>query len=224
MKVRFIFYRAKFEFRNFLKTRRIRLVDDAISFWTWFGNIRTGPYAHVEVWTPDEGGKFEERTPLTKVLCDAYGTCWTSTMRGEDNGTVKRPVSEVLTHPERWDYIEVDLEEYDYNRLIYWMELEVENNKGYDMKANFSFLTPWRFHDIDKNNCSEFGHNAAIVAMIKGIIWTALQKQKAKLPHDFYVWPMPSKIAELSRHFKVPSPRRLARMFTKAGYKMKRLK
>ena len=221
MKIRFLLYRARFEFRSFLKTRRIHLMDDLISWWTWLWNIGTGPYGHAEVWLPDES-MFDCGLPH---CADCYfGTCYTSTLRDNYKGTCKRPASEVIKHPERWDYVEVEIEEKDYNRLVYWMDLEVENNKGYDMKASLSHLTPWRFHDIDKNNCSEFGHNAAIIAMIKGFLWRAVKKQKTKLPHDFYIWEMPTKIAYLSKFFKLPCPRRLARMLTKAGYKIERLK
>ena len=220
MKIRFLFYRAKFEFRSFLKTRRIHLVDDAISWWTWSGNIGTEPYAHVEVWTPaikENVYAFENPfvagTPPNKFF-PLLGTCWTSTMRGENNGTVKRPASEVIKHPERWDYVEIDIPEDDYNRLIYWMELEVENNKGYGKRDIGKFVGLGFLADPERNICSEFTHNAAIVAMIKAIIWSAVKKRwgKEKFPHDFYVWPMSAKIGLLSRFFKVVSPRRFSRM------------
>ena len=202
-------------------------MDDLISWWTWPWNIGTGPYGHAEVWTPEiisrkgeifDFPQYKQKKGWSKVFT---GTCYTSTLRDNYKGTCKRPASEVLKHPERWDYMEFDIPEDDYNRLVYWMDLEVENNKGYDMKASLSHLTPWRFHNIDKNNCSEFGHNAAIIAMIKDILWRAVKKQKTALPHDFYIWQMPTKIAYLSRFFKLPSPRRLSKMLPGKMIKLK---
>lgn len=106
MKVRFIFYRAKFEWRSFLRTRKVHLVDDLINVWTCIINLpvvvweersinprKWGAgvwqficdcYAHVEIWTPDINGNFEvlykdlEWDTLRSVY---VGTCWTSTMR-----------------------------------------------------------------------------------------------------------------------------------------------
>jgi hypothetical protein len=166
MKIRFLFYRAKFEWRNFLKTRRIRLIDDLISWWTWPWNIGTPPYAHVEVWLPDEVDGFTHPWCYRSRFPDYAGTCYTSTMRGEANGTVKRPASEVLTHPERWDYKEYDIRPRRYRAGLAWLEKQVKENKGYDKKASLSHLTPWRFHDKDKNNCIEIDYGFAVISRI----------------------------------------------------------
>ncbi len=168
MKIRFLFYRAKFEFRNFLRTRQIRLMDDLISAWTWPWNIGTGPYGHAEVWTQ---GKVDGYPCFTVQHIGArnlayVGTCYTSTLRDNYKGTCKRPASEVLKHPERWDYIEFDLPEDLYYATLAWMEIQVENNQGYDKKAIISFFWPKRFHNADKFICSEFCYRAAIEAGI----------------------------------------------------------
>ena len=228
MKIRFLFYRAKFEWRNFIKTRRIHLVDDAISWWTWFGNIGTGPYSHVEIWTPAERGMFithplkASKLNKIEVYTKIHGTCWTSTMRGDNNGTVKRPASEVLKNPKRWDYVEIDIPEDDYSRLIYWMQLEVENNKGYGKRDLLKFFGLGMFADKLRNICSEFTHNAAIVAMLRPFVYLIFTR--TNLPHDFYTWPIPAQVAHLSLFFEVVSPRRFSRMLVKHGYKIQRLK
>ncbi len=203
MKIRFLFYRAKFEWRNFLRTRQIRLVDDLISWWTWPANIGTGPYGHAEVWTPGRDGKFYkqaldylETSGRKYYISGPHGTCYTSTLRDNYKGTCKRPASEILKHPERWDYAEVDIPEDLYYATLAWMEIQVENNKGYDKKAIMSFFWPKRFHNADKFICSEFCYRAAIEAGI--------------LPFG-----APN---------AVPSPRRLARMLTEAGHEIKKLK
>ena len=189
-KVRFLFYRAEFDGHP---------LDDLISLWTWPWNIGTGPYSHCELWLPDNS--FDSRKDVFNInefnnanYFGPKGTCYTSTMRGKHNGTVKRPASEVLKHLERLDYIEIGLSEELYRAGKLWMEYEVHNNTGYDKKAILSFLFPWRFHNKYKNICSEFAHNYAVIV---GLF---------KLP------------------FEVVSPRRLSRMLTKAGYKIKRLK
>ena len=114
MKMRILFYRAKFGDK--------KLLDNLISGWTGLFNWGTIRASHVEIWVADE----TKKSPLCEhgfcrrgtVFADGsreshlwLGTCYTSTMRGDDNGTVKRPASGVLTHPERWCYVEVEVEE-----------------------------------------------------------------------------------------------------------------
>lgn len=181
-KVRFLFYRAKFEWRNFLKTRRIRLVDDAISWWSWPWNIGTGPYAHVEVWLPDKTGNYSHTDKwvgfswLDRTIYT--GTCYTSTLRDNYRGTCKRPASQVLKHPERWDYMEFDVPEDLYYAMKAWMETQVENNKGYDKKAIISFFWPKRFHNADKFICSEFCQIAAVYAGILHLPYQVVSPRK----------------------------------------------
>lgn len=188
MKIRFLFYRAKFEWRNFLKTRRIRLIDDLISWWTWPWNIGTPPYAHVEAWLPDKWQTFFQ------VDNKYSGVCYSSTMRGEANGTRKEFAQVILRNPSRWDYIEVEIEEDLYYAMKAWMDIQVDHNQGYDFKAILSFFWPKRFHNGDKYICSEFCYCAAVYAGI------------------------------FSLPFKVVSPRRFARMLVRAGHRIERLK
>lgn len=193
--IRILLYRAKFEWRNFLHTRKIRLIDDIISLWTWPWNIGTGPYGHAEVWTPDGNGKFYrqaidhlETSGEKYYLSGPHGTCYTSTLRDKNNGTVKRPASEVLKNPERWDYIELDLPEDMYKAMLYWMENEVKNNLGYDKKAILSFLTPWRFHNKYKNICSEFVYNALVIAGVFPLPYKVISPRRlAKLLKRLYI-------------------------------------
>ena len=167
-KVRFLFYRARFEWRNIFK-KKIRLVDDGISWWTWPGNIGTGPYSHVEVWLPDEDGRFgvtyedlEWEVPRKAYI----GTAFTSTMRGENNGTVKRPASKVLKHPERWDYKEFEIDENLYLQGKYWMNKKVRDNKGYSFRDIGKFFGLGFLADESRDICSEFGHNYGVIIML----------------------------------------------------------
>ncbi len=157
LKLRVLFYKAKWDGH---------LLDDAISLWTGIFNWGTGPYSHAEIWIPDDEGEFEVGVGPDRDWY--YGTCYTSTMRGDENGVVKRPAAQVLKHPERWDYIEIGVED---DRIINWMDISVENNPGYDIKCIISFFWPWRWHKSSKFICSEFCASALHCAGIglKGI-------------------------------------------------------
>lgn len=193
-------------------------------------------YSHTEIWKPNKKGMFITlpESLATKPLKKWFksnvcaGTCYTSTMGQARNknappedGTVKRPAAGVLKHPKRWDYVEVDLEDEDFDRLIYWMDLEVENNLGYGKRDTLNFFGLGFLADKLRNICSEFNHNGVVVAMIKGFI--APICGSIHPPVTFDVWPMPAQIAHLSMFFKVVSPRIFARMLIKAGYEIKSL-
>jgi len=103
------------------------------------------------------------------------GRCYTSTMgqmrehgllknlfkRGD--GTICRPSSEVLTHPERWYYIDIYVSEEMYQVVEGWLKNEVANNAGYDVRCILSFLCGFRFHSSKKNICSEVLHRVTIM-------------------------------------------------------------
>ncbi len=192
MKIRILMYKYKWKWVNF-----------AIQAWTWVWNWRTTSYSHCEVWAPREnGGQFRSRV---RCRCwegtmegdeedyhkTAYwGDCWSSTMRGDYNGTVKRPASEVITHPERWDYYEIEISDGSYCAMVVFMEAACERNKGYDKPALLKFFLPfWRKSTPDKYICSEFVQAALHFI---GIF------------DELYLW----------------SPRRLSRKLGKLGYKV----
>lgn len=195
-------------------------------------------YSHTEIWKPDKKGMFitPPENLATKPLIKWFksnvftGTCYTSTMgqvrnknAPPEDGTVKRPANQVLKNPERWDYVEVDLEDKDFDRLIYWMDLEVENNLGYGKRDTLKFFGLGFLADKLRNICSEFDHNGAVVAMIKAFIAPRLVKGSLWPPVTFNVWPMPTQITYLSKFFEVVSPRIFARMLIEAGYEIKSL-
>ena len=95
-------------------------IDDAIAIhgriFNWRFNWKTGKfeflpwYSHCEIWVPQfnearPGIQYEEQwftgSDVYSGPNNYLGTCYTSTMRGDHNGTVSRPASEVLTHPGR---------------------------------------------------------------------------------------------------------------------------
>ena len=111
-------------------------------------------YAHVEIWTPHYNSPREPRHS------DWWnGECWTSTMRGDDNGTVMRGVREVIRDKSRWDYVELEAETHENFRLaLTWASQEVATNTGYS-KEDIKAFVPIARHFVKKNKrniCSEF--------------------------------------------------------------------
>ncbi len=152
MKIRVLFYKAEWDGH---------LLDDAISSWTWIFNMGTGPYSHAEIWMPATNGSFScskcGQTPAGDCF---HGTCYTSTMRDDINGVVKRPAAQVLRHPSRWSYVEIEVDEQDYKDMVRWMDLVVETNPGYDVWCILSFFWFRRKYHGEKYICSEFCHHA----------------------------------------------------------------
>ena len=93
----------------------------AISAWTGLFNPGTPRYSHTEIWIPDENGLFGGYDGHLHGGYEGqyFGECFTSTMRGDWNGTVIRPASEVLTHSRRWDYFELEVEDVDYKEAVH---------------------------------------------------------------------------------------------------------
>ena len=148
--VRVLFYKA---------ARDGKIIDNAISIHTWLPNPGTGPYSHTEIWWPDEDGNYEN------------GECYTSSMRNGGVGTVIRPASEVLTHPERWDFVEIVISREPVLATAIELAREaVVNNKGYDLLAILSFFLPFRVHSRKKQICTEavqtFLYNCGIFTRI----------------------------------------------------------
>lgn len=137
-------------------------VSGGIALCTW------SKYTHVEIHIPDASGKFDVflYNVATKTVYQRYlGTCYTSTLRGEYDGACKRPASEVLKNPERWDIWEGECEDEDFGNMIAEMDKAVDENQGYDKE-----LIAWWWHkakrvyDKAKYICTEFGQMALVAA------------------------------------------------------------
>ncbi len=166
------------------------IVNWLITIWTmsW--------YSHTEIWTPDEQGYFDYEAVRRRYSDDEYevvdtgflGTCWTATMRGKANGTVKRDASGVLKHPEHWDYIEIEVTDKQQEILVWWLDKKVKANKGYAKRDLLKFVSPVHFPDQIRDICSELGNNALVVILVLlgfGIISPKkLAKKLIKLGHE----------------------------------------
>lgn len=152
MKIRFLFHKGK----DSLVGRGIVLWTGFLAlFYNW--KVLKYNYSHEEEWTPDDDGEFTKEVKWAITLRYAYtmftGRCFSSTTRGDANGVRFAPASEVLKHPERWDYIEVEV---DAERLeITLAEAEKLVGRKYDYLGLFGFFNPFPFQDKMKEYCSE---------------------------------------------------------------------
>ncbi len=129
-------------------------IDDGIAFHTGFWNGL--------LWTLCNPSKVKEIWKLVRYRFSHIeihnlqtDECFTSTMRGELNGTVIRPASEVFVRPERWMVIKMYKMDFIFNRAWSLAVVAAKYNKGYDKKCIIGFFLPWRIHDKLKNICSE---------------------------------------------------------------------
>ncbi len=173
--IRYAFYIAKFDLINVIRgKRKPHLIDDGISLWTGLFNWWTPGYSHVEVWIQDFCGEWRWISCDSKQL-EYFGQCYTSTMRGDDNGTVSRPASTVFTHPDRWHYIEFEVTDESFEQAMAWADERVAQNKGYSMKDIRRFFMPLpvlkflKWDDPERDICSEFGEGVA--TRLKRGVW-----------------------------------------------------
>ncbi len=167
MKYRTLFYHAKFGDKKLIDNA-IALTTQAYNLWRVFDPVaweivKMG-LSHEEIWVPDENiefGWFGKLFPDDTATNDhVLGTCYTSTLgqtRSKnavgENGTCKRPASQVLKHPERWSYIEHDVPLWRFDAMMAYLNAEVRKNLGYGLGPK-------------KNICSEVSHNANVAAGI----------------------------------------------------------
>ena len=184
-------------------------VDDGISIYTTFFNsigllacgqfklawqVIKRRYSHVEIWLPTSRNEFSYDS------CEGIGyvgQCFTSTMRGDNNGTVIRSASQVLKHPERWDYMEIPVPDKNLLKGHAWARTQVKKNKGYNKKTIRDFFNPFR----KTKKPAIDGDNICSVAC-QGFCWMA------GLFSDWMIW----------------SPIKLWWKLHKLGYKTKSLK
>ncbi len=164
-KIRFVYHKPKGEFRLWPP----RLIGSAIVGLTWIYALFYGKgkalkynYSHEEVWLPDENGEFGGIKPCGKRRIDNAhqvlfkGECFSSTTRGEWKGVRFAPAYEVLKHPDRWDYIEVEV---DSERLeVAVAEAHRLVGAGYDFLGILGFLNPFPVQNKIWWYCSEVCH------------------------------------------------------------------
>ncbi len=154
---RLLEYKAKFGDHH--------IVDDLISITTKPCNWNTPPYSHSEIWWPN---------PYHSNIDLAWeeGECFTSTLRDEAKGTTIRPASQVLTHPDRWEYIELPADPIRLAAAIGLARLAVINNEGYDYLRLLGILTRLGFGTTGKDVCSEICE--------RFMVWCGIFKKETK--------------------------------------------
>jgi len=150
-KLRFLFYLAKVDGK---------LLDDILSLYSGLFPCNWGSegYSHAEIWFPDSGGRFVDEEDGS--YC---GITFSSTMRGDVNGTRFEIASVLLRHPERWDWIEIEVTK-EQLELAHRVACE-ELGKKYDLLGILGFVIPGIYNPDDKWYCSE------VVAYIAYRIW-----------------------------------------------------
>jgi len=103
---------------------------------------------------PDEDAGFEKCYNGVDLLRPA-GRCFSSTTRGDAEGVRIAPTAEVLHHPERWDYIEVDVDSKRLEVVIQEAERLARQGLKYDFLALFGFFLPFVVQVVKRWYCSE---------------------------------------------------------------------
>ena len=158
-KIRVLFYKAAVDGK---------LLDNGISLWSKTLAFVRGDwkalkynYSHMEIWLEEQEGygfasvEFNDTGTAPETI-HYLSHCFSSTTRGSANGVRFAPASEVLKHPERWDYIEIDTSgvPWMYDKFtIDWAKEQV--GKAYDYKGILGFFWPKAFDHPDKWYCSE---------------------------------------------------------------------
>ena len=141
------------------------LIDNLIWIHNYVFNPKGWKYkrlacSHSEMWVADGEYEYHDMSGVTYL-----GSCYTSTMgqtgganRTKYNGICKRPAYEVLIHPDRWYYIEMQVESNALESALLAADLRVANNKGYDVAHILKYFLPVRTQDVydDKMICSGF--------------------------------------------------------------------
>jgi len=111
-------------------------------------------YSHEEIWLPNEDGFFNSPwVQEADIKIHYYDKCFSSTTRGDAEGVRFAPASEVLKHPERWDYVECIVGDDAYEGFK--AEADKLVGKKYDFLGIFGFLNPFPVHSKMKWYCSE---------------------------------------------------------------------
>jgi len=138
-----------------------KLLNRAIAAATWLPNPDTEPVSHCEIWEPDAVHGFMVNHPTSTWLNKPAGQCWTSTTRGDANGTVVRPAAGVLDHPGNWYCTEHRVDKIAFRTAQAKASYRVAANKGYSWRDLSRYVMPlWMLKktgmaDNGREICSE---------------------------------------------------------------------
>ncbi|KKN35455.1 hypothetical protein LCGC14_0783580 [marine sediment metagenome] len=165
-KIRYVFYMPVWRKGQW----KDNFIGYGIAIWTFALNcwkpkmwkyIRKHFFSHVEMWFPDEDGKFITMTPEIDLEPFAInsvpqftGQCFSSTMR-DAQGVRFALASEVLRNPRRWWYIEATVTDTRYELML--LLAKRQEGKPYDkwgLFTGFFMLAPYLQND-DERYCSD---------------------------------------------------------------------
>lgn len=239
MKVRFLFHKPEGEFRlwppRVVGTAIVAWTWILGCFYNW--KVLKYSYSHEEIWLPERDTflpyRYFESMRQPYIPCSHkgclnhlshpcevcgriggspyIGRCFSSTTRGDANGVRFAPAAEVLHHPERWDYIECEV---DPGRLeVALAEAERLVGAKYDYWAIIlGFSQPFPIQDEEKWYCSE------ICDWFKYLCRIPTERGKVKIKkYDPFKMSadMLHELGILSKRHKRISPRRSAYLLAK---------
>ena len=158
--------------------------------WTWVlgllydWKVLKYNYSHESLWFPDEDGDFDclNRGDICAELNSKsvrfLGQCFSSTTRGGAKGVRFAPASEVLKHPERWEYIEFEVSDYEYEKLIEraWRRVGLK----YDFLAVATgFISPIAWQDEQRWYCSEICCYLKYGAQVISKLWKRISPRRS---------------------------------------------
>lgn len=155
MKLRSVYHTAQGE-KFFSVGRWIILWTGFLAMFYKKGKALKYNFSHEELWIPDEDMQgcpdfsYEGKGTGETVY---RGQCFSSTTRGGAKGVRFAPASEVLKHPERWRYIEFEVDDEAWEALLPLMEHWVGTK--YDFLGIAGFFGLNAFQDECKWYCSE---------------------------------------------------------------------
>jgi len=160
-------------------------VDNGIAGWTRLFNLDAPKElicSHEELWFPDIND--------FGSIGNFNGDCWTSTMgqiRSKNtvgSGVRVAPAVDILKHPHRWFYAKFWISQFWLNEIRVRIQIELENNKGYDKAMILNFFLPLGIGEKDKWICSEFCNHHLKLDITSGITDKMSPLRTAKTLHN----------------------------------------
>jgi hypothetical protein len=177
----------KIRFHFYLSGEYDKFLSRAIAWWSGIWNKKTIPTSHEELEfcsrTPAEIESSAKTTPA-EVLHQS-GLCFSSASRGGFIGVRFAPSCEILKHPERWAFIEVDIDD-EIEQKMFDSACSIVG-RPYDYLAILGFCLPIHLQDQHRWFCSECVNWVAFKAGLldKAYRWSPLATVNLMLKKKF---------------------------------------
>jgi hypothetical protein len=145
----------KVRFHFYLSGEYDEWISKAIAWWSGLWNKKTIPTSHEELeFCNRTASEIESSAKAIPVgMLQQNGLCFSSATRGSFIGVRFAPSGEILRHPERWAFIEAEIED-DIEQKIFSAAKSIIG-KPYDFLAILGFCLPIHLQDQHRWFCSE---------------------------------------------------------------------